>query len=406
MRRLAKILLAGTAVATVASAANAQTQGGVVNEQVQLSDDLAGGRLHVIDPADGVKAETIAAGPHRTLGVDSDTDYRSRQRVDARIRARTEVEVHGWTPRTEAFSAATGTAGEAWAVDGAVLKSNVRQVIEDDASVVAKTDVRAELSSSGDTKAGAQALGNSQSFAVGGGAFSASDTLQRQHGTVRARTDASLWHAKGTASLEAIAGSNDLSHTGNGASGVLKGHQHATGQTVATIVGDIRSGYLTEGSASASGNTIGLESASREATVSARQKQEGYVRAETYLTVRDFGGISASAAGVGNSIIAENEGELEIYADQENDGRIDVDAAFFGGDGYDADVNAVAYGNSVQGAACGDCGDGLQAENRQINSGGVNASARTSVNGSARALNTTARAVGNNAVFYGHGSSD
>jgi hypothetical protein len=408
MRLLAKILLAGTAAATVASAAEAQTprKGEVVNEQVLLDDALAGGRLRVIDPADGVKSEQIVAGNVDTVGAVRDTDYDSDQTVKAKVRARTKVEVHGWTPDTKAFSAASGNVGEAWAIDGAVIDSRVRQVVDDGASVKAKTDVRADLSSSGDTDARSQALGNSQSYAVGTGAYSASDTLQRQHGTVKARTDASLFHVKGTATLEAIAGSNDISHTGNAASGSVDAHQHATGQTVATVVGDVRSGYLVDGAANASGNSISLQSLSREAALDARQKQEGYVRAETYLTVRDFGGISASAYGVGNSIIAENDGELDIYADQENDARVDVDAAFFGGNGYDADVSAAAYGNSVYGAACGDCNDGLYADNRQVNTAGVNASARPVINGSARSVSSTARAVGNSAVFYGNGSAD
>ena len=408
MRRLAKILLAGTAVATLASAASAQTpaaapaKGEVVNEQVLLGDVFAGQRLHVIDPSDGVEAEGAAAGNGFQLGIAGrSVKLDSRQTVDADVKAKTDVEIHGWTPSTTASSAATGNAGEAWAVDGGVIDANVRQVIADGATVKARTDVRAELSSSGDTDASSAAIGNSQGFAVDTGAYARSETLQRQHGSVKASTDASLFHVKGTATLDSAAASNAITHTGNGASGVVGAHQHATGQTIASTVGNVRSGYLVDATAHASGNSIDLRSRSLEAKVDARQKQEGYVRAETYLYVQDFGAMTATASGVGNSIIAENSGEsLDIYSDQENDGTVDVEAALFGGDGYDSSVSAEAYGNNVYGSVCYDCDGQLTVDNRQVNTAGVYATARTTINGSARTVQSKAHAVGNNAVYY------
>ena len=411
MRRLAKILLAGTAVATAASAvANAQAQAGsgapakgeVVNEQVLLGDVFAGQRLHVIDPADGVQAEGVASGNAFSVGVQGRAvDIDSHQTVDADATARTDVEIHGWTPTTVASSAATGNAGEAWATDGGVIDTIATQVVSDGSVIKAETKVRAELSSSGDTDASSQALGNSHSYAVGSGAYSTSETLQRQHGSVTASTDAALFHVKGTATLDATAASNDITHTGDGASGYVGAHQHATGQTIASTVGNVRSGYLVDATSHASGNSIEMLSRSLEATVDARQKQEGYVRAETYLYVQDFGAMSASASGVGNSIIAENSGEsLDIYSDQENDGQVDVEAALFGGDGYDASVSAEAYGNTVYGSICYDCDGQLNVDNRQVNTAGVTATARTSIGGSARTVQSNARAVGNNAAYY------
>ena len=355
----------------------------------------------MIDPSAGVKAEGLASGNGASLGTTRNVDLDSRQTVDAAVKSTTDVEVHGWTPSTTASSTAGGNTGEACAIEGAAIKSTVRQVVVDGSAVEAKTDVRAELSSSGDTDASSTSVGNSQSFAVGTGAYSKSETLQRQHGSVKAATDASLFHVKGTATLGSAAASNTLTHTGNGASGEADVHQHATGQTVATTVAGVRSGYLVDGTAEATGNAASLQTLSHEAMLTARQKQEGYVRAETHLYVQDFGGVTASASGVGNSVIAENSADwLEIYADQENDGLIDVEASFVGGDGYDATVNATAYGNNVYGSVCGDCDGTLKAENRQVNTAGVNATARTVVSGSARTVTSTARAVGNNAAFY------
>ena len=356
----------------------------------------------MIDPSDGVQSEVVASGNAIAAGVQNRRlDFASKQRVKADVKAKTDVEIHGWTPKTEASSAATGNQGEVWATDGGVIDANVRQVVDDGSKVTAKTKVRAELSSSGDTDATSSAIGNSHSYAVGSGAYSRSETLQRQHGSVKASTDASLFHVKGTANLGASAASNDVSHTGDGASGKVGAHQHATGQTIASVVGNVKSGYLVNTDAQASGNTVSLLSRSRDAGIDARQKQEGYVRAETYLYVQDFGAASALANGVGNSIWADNAGEdLDIDADQENDGQVDVEAAFFGGNGYDAEVLATGYGNNVYGSVCSDCEGGLTANNRQINTGGVNVTARTDIGGSARNVRSTAHAVGNNAAFY------
>jgi hypothetical protein len=181
----------------------------------------------------------------------------------------------------------------------------------------------------------------------------------------------------------------------------MKVKQDATGETVATVVAGMRAGYLVNGTAQASGNTVSALSRSREVDIVADQENEGYVRAESYIYVQDFGGITSTASGVGNSVWADNAGdELEMDVLQENRADVDAEAAFYGGAGYDVNVNATAYGNNVYGSVCSDCDGRLQADNRQLNTAGVTASAKTSIGGSARSVTSTATATGNNAAFY------
>ena len=356
----------------------------------------------MIDPADGVSLETVASGNGIAAGVQGqDLDFASRQTVDSDVTASSDAEIHGWTPNTVAASAATGNQGEAWATDGGTIDAYVRQVVGDRGDVTAHTNVRAELSSSGDTQADSAAIGNSQSYAVGTGAYARSDTAQRQHGSIKARTDASLFHVKGQATLTATAASNDVKHTGNGASGEAKAKQDATGDTIATIVASVRSGALVDATAQASGNTVSAHSLSREVEVKTDQENEGYVRAESYIYVQDFGGVTSTASGVGNSLWVDQAGDVaEIHALQENHADVDAEAAFYGGAGYDVNVSATAYGNTIYGSVCSDCDGRLQADNRQINTAGVSASAKTAIGGSARTVNSSAHAVGNNAAYY------
>ena len=400
-----KSLLAGTCAATAlfAAAANAQSlpQSDVQNEQTLNGDIFADQQLHVIDPSEGVVATGAASGNALSAGADGgNLNVSSEQFVDAEVRGRTDVEIHGWTPTTIAVTSAAGNTGEAWS-SGGVVTAESRQVIGENGAVRTSTDVRAELSSSGDTAAASTSIGNHQGYAVDQGGYVSAGNVQTQQGVVRADTSASQFHVKGAATVTSAAVSNSVDHAGTGASAELYAGQRTSGQTIAESTTQVTSGAQVDGNATATANNVSAISQSIDLSVVAEQSNAGYVRAENYVYVQDFGAISSTAAGVGNSVMAGNQGEnLDLYTDQQNDGFIDVEAGLEAGFGYDATVAATAFGNAVTGYVCTDCDGRLDATNRQVNNAGVSASTNATIDGNGRFVSSTASAVGNNATYY------
>lgn len=402
MQRPAKILLVGTSIATLAfaaGAAEAQDAGvRVDNLQVSLGDVFAGERLKVIDPADGVSITAAASGAAVEVEAqDEDAQLDSFQQAGS-VRARAKLEVHGWAPTIDATAAAVGTSVQADVKRGD-YSASTDQVVGVGGKIAARTRVTAELSSSGDTTATAVAVGNDHAAQMEGG-YADIRAAQHHYGKgTKARVDAKLLHAQGSAGMTASAVANQQAFYGSADGAWLHVDQASTGATKATVVADVESGQTLSATAAAAANSVSLGNTGDQADLRAVQSHEGYVRGEAYLTSQAFGEATVTAIAMGNTISADLYGaELTLDTDQVNSGGVEADAGVFGGPGYDLTINASAIGNAVSGSACTQCDGALDARNSQVNNGDVHAGAQADV-GSARSLRSTAHAVGNSAAY-------
>ena len=107
--------------------------------------------------------------------------------------------------------------------------------------------------------------------------------------------------------------------------------------------------YVTTTNANASANNLHATNQGGEQTVTSRQSNTAYVRAQAEATSATFGAAQATAYGVGNSMLAGGVGpEVTISNTQDNSGGgVDVVATFGGGSGYDAASTAIAFGNAA-----------------------------------------------------------
>jgi hypothetical protein len=396
----AKILLAGTFVATAlcAGAANAQSSG-VENVQVQFGDVFAGQKLNVIDPSEGVRTQAQATGNAVAANVEAgDLSYGSSQLLNAAVTGQARTRIHGWSPETVTTAMAVGNSGHVAVRDGD-LSAGARQVIGWVAPVSAEARVRSEPSSSGDTSVSAVAQGNNHGFDAAYYAGIAAE--QANHSTVAADAKAKLAHTMFEANINAMAAANTATTQGGNANVEIGQVRGGNGPTRATTRGRIENGSVVNAMSSAIANEItAVHNAPYLAAVTG-QENESDVIADTRLHVGEFGGATATADGIGNTVYAGSYGEeVTLNTRQTNAGDIDVRASFTGGSGYDAGVKATAMGNTVTGFACSECETTLDATNRQVNHGGVSAVANTRIHGAARGVTGSAMAVGNSAVYH------
>ena len=134
-------------------------------------------------------------------------------------------------------------------------------------------------------------------------------------------------------------------------------------------------------------------------------KDNVHAPSSSVATDFQFGTGQATALGVGNSVLAGNQGpSTELDNTQVNTGGIQAQASFTGDNGFDATSSATAMGNAAIGYACSQCGGVISINNSQVTSGGgVEADSSTTITntaGSARSATGIATAVGNSATYY------
>lgn len=365
---------------------------------------IAGETLNVIDPAEGVSTNAGASGNAASVHAeDEDVRVKSLQ-LTRNVSARTDVEVHGWSPHTAANTAAVGQ-GLNTDVSGGSLRAHAQQAVGQaqdgpPSLIEAQTRVTATKSSSGDTSALSVAVGNDQAHRVQGGDARVRSEQYHYGAGTRAATEVGLFHVTGEAQLSAVAGANQTVLEASSDTARLRADQRSTGSTEASVVGEVDNGQTVGAFSSAAANSVSLANQGANTRGKVTQDHQGYVRAESGLYVGAFGAVSAVANGVGNTVSAVGYGPaLTLNTDQLNSGGVDATAAFEGVDGYDAEVHASAYGNAVSAQVCSDCDGALTAKNTQVNEGGVQAQTRVNVTGGARAVVSTSTAVGNQASY-------
>src|SRR5690606_5087304 len=205
----------------------------------------------------------------------------------------------------------------------------------------------------------------------------------------------------GTAVFSAAASANNItSAAGYGASERIIADQNNVSDLVQAAQFTAFGGaYIAHTSATASANNISAGNEGRLLDMTALQQNEAYVRAQAESSAYNYGSGTATAYGVGNSLLAGQLGE-EVILDVEQfniAGGIEAIAAYTGHDGYDAAASAMAMGNASTGYVCSDCAGRMTVNNRQVNDADVAATGTVTVTGSARTVTGAANAVGNTA---------
>ena len=360
---------------------------------------VAGQELNVIDPAEGVGLTTTATGNQVDVETEGNLRLRSTQGLEGRVKAATDLTIHGWSPETTVLSAAAGNSAQTAATYGS-LKARADQVIAPEGSVESKAWVSAHPSSTMDTSVLSHALGNVQHHAAEGDKARVKAGQYNYGSHTTATAEATLAHVKGHAGLTAAAGANQLEVQAKTDKARVQAKQVATGTTQSTADAYVKNGYMIDALSSAAANSITMTHEGSSAKLKAEQESVGYVRAESLVTAGEFGAANANAYGVGNTIVASSVGEqLTLNTDQLNTGGVAAEAVFDGGDGYDVGVSASSFGNAVSAIACSECDGALDARNNQVNGGDVNASAKVYLGAGGRTVQGKAQAVGNSAMY-------
>ncbi|HEX2559663.1 holdfast anchor protein HfaD, partial [Phenylobacterium sp.] len=271
------------------------------------------------------------------------------------------------------------------------------------AGITAVGQYEGESAEAGDIASSVQALGNSQGFSVSA-AVSGVRATQNNSADISADGGGVVGYVDNTASFSAAASANNItSAAGYGSSERMIADQNSEGGLVQaaqfTAFGNV---YVAHTSATASGNNISAGNEGALLDMSALQQNQAYVRAQAESSGYPFGSGTATAYGIGNSLLAGQLGE-EVILDVEQlniAGGVEAIAAFTGHDGYDASASAMAMGNASTGYVCSECDGRMSVNNRQTNDADVAATGTVTVTGSARSAVGAANAVGNTASYY------
>jgi hypothetical protein len=401
MRTPAKILLAGTFAATLpCAAATSQTlPASVLNEQYQSGDVFAGQTLDVEVVEDGIAGSTVATGNSADFTVEGgDLDVRSDQTVDADVTAQTDLNVTGYAGDSASLTtAATGNTGDAGVHDGTLTSRSAQLTAGGTISATSS----AQVANGGDFFSNAQAIGNSQGLYEVGGAVGARAS-QTNLATIEAVNEGRFGYTWGQSDFVSTAAGNNVTMTGGGSGQRVITDQSNEAESVqanaAAYYGNV---YISNTQATATGNNVTATEESPVLDLTSRQQNIAYLRAEAASSGDLFGAGTATAYGIGNSIVAGNVGpEIQIDVSQLNDGGgVDAYAEYVGGDGYDATGTATAMGNAATGYACSDCVTSMGVNNRQTNNADVTAESRVTVR-NGRRVTGVATAVGNTASYY------
>jgi len=409
MARRAIILLVGTllATATYPAIATSQTfqQSSVDNQQTQNADVNADQTLNVVT-ADPTTATTSAGANGYSAQVQSGSlDVQSVQNANGNVGANAVVNVSNSSGSTVITTSATGNTGANDSLGFADLTGALTQntgVV----SIDAESQLNAGSAAASNISHSVQAMGNSQEISAVGG--SATMTVnQSNQASVQANGGAVIGYTgDGDSIFSSVTTGNNIAFNGSsGATSALTVNQSNTGSLVqATQFVNAGNGQTIASQTNAIANNLSVSNDNNPLNVASTQSNTTYVRAQTEETAYEFGTGSASANGVGNSLVAGNPGgDLTLNNNQLNSGGgVEVISSFSGtgGLGYDGSSSAVAMGNAVTGFACSTCVNRMSVTNRQTNNTAVSATSALTMSTANRAATGVATAMGNTATFY------
>jgi hypothetical protein len=407
MRRLAKILLAGTVLAiplTPPLCTVAISQSTVDNLQVNLGASANLPALNVVDVSDSTTATAVATGNAASSGVVSGTlDVQSDQIEAGTVSASSTVNVAvNAGAQTTVSVAATGNQSDSGSFDGGgALTGNFQQITT--GTNIAESSFNAIKAETGNASLVVQAVGNSSALTVENTSANVT-TNQISTATTRADGAGTLMYTGGTVTATAAAVSNNMVSTGtDNASQSLNIIQSMTGPlTQATQSMNVGNGQTVITATTASDNNIVVSNEDGPLHVVDKQTNTAFTLSQAVGSSYEFGTGTTSASAIGNSVLVGNAGPLTTLDNtQDNVGNgIEANASFGGNNGFDATSSASAMGNAVTGYACSDCGGVVNVTNSQTNTGQVSATSTLDITASNRSASSTAVAVGNSATFY------
>jgi hypothetical protein len=419
MLRHAKIRIVGTIAAIPLSAlwfatATSQT---VTNDQSQAGNVFSSQTLDVVTASSDTTATTTSTGNSFTGSVvTGDLAVTSTQSASNNVQAQTVLNVTTDAgPSTSLFTAATGNTGTSVISGGGTLSGSYNQSIAAPANtnclsvggpcapIDGESQIEGPNATTADLAMSVQAIANSQTFGTSDSALNVSVT-QTNASIVAANGGAILGDVSDQGSFSSIGAGNNVTSTTSGVVsqtlGVTQTNDGAITQGTEFV--NLGSSEVTNTSATATGNNISATNTQGPLSVSDNQDNESYVRAQSVETSFAFGGANVSAYGVGNSVMAGNQGPSTVLNNVQVNGAGGVESiASFGGDnGFDAFVSSTAIGNSATGFACSSCGGVMNVTNSQTNNGDASATASVALTNGARSVRSTATAVGNSGTFY------
>jgi hypothetical protein len=403
MQRAARILIAGTLVATVVHSA-ATSQSIVLNDQQQSGDIFAGQTLNVVDVSDSSALVTAAGGNDFTGSVVGSTAaVTSNQSLTGDVRAQGIMNVTGSSGQSTVISvAATGNSGESNVTNVGTITGATTQSVGA-VEVTALGDYVGPNARTGGLTSSVQAVANSQGYGV---QDSDTDVTVNQSSAALTQADGggTLQYTDGTALFSALGTSNNVTAVGTNVSNQrMVINQSMTGaRTQASVFAAAGNAQDINAQATATANNVSATGVGGEHDLTVSQANTAYLRSEVDLTSFQFGSATANAYGVGNSVMAGNFGpDITLNNTQVNSGGgIEVISRFTGDNGYDAYTTATAVGNAATGYACSDCQGRMTINNSQRNTTDVSATGVVNTTGSHRSVSSVATATGNTGSFY------
>jgi len=393
--------------AAICAAATSQAQtppSAVVNNQIQLGDVFATQTLNVVTVEEGVGAETTANGNAVLAAVEgADMAVTSNQTMAGSTRAQTVVNASGSLGESSQINTtATGNIADVMATQGTVT-GVITQIATASDSATAIGQVEAETATAGDLGVATTAASNSASIGLTNGSAGVR-VNQSSAADVLADGGAVVQYVSGTADVSGVAAGNSVALVGTDTSAArIAVSQTNTGDFVQasqfTAYGNAQTANT---SANATGNVVGAVNDGPLIDVASNQYNQAYVRAQAEGSAYQYGAGTAVAYAVGNSVLAGNNGESVVLDNVQlnTGGGVEAIASFTGQEGYDAYSRATAIGNDANAYSCGSCTGQMTIDNRQTNDADVGATSTTTTGGTARSINSTSQAIGNNASFY------
>lgn len=359
--------------------------------------------MNVVEVSDAITMTSAAMGngfaasrPNGVLSV------QASQALEGQVRATAVLDAAGaMGAATTISTTATGNSLDTGMTDGTLTAAAAQTAGA--AGVLARGQVEAPEGAAADLNQSTQAVNNSYGLEL---TNAAAGVRLNQVSEGGALADGGLivgsLSGYGVLAGQAVANNATLSGADGSAFRVVS-DQVSRGDVVqASKFAAYGDSYVTTTNANASANNLHSTNEGSEMTVTSRQSNTAYVRAQAEATSATFGTAEATAYGVGNSMLAGGVGpEVTISNTQDNSGGgVDVTATFGGGAGYDAASTATAFGNAATGYACSTCTSTLKADNYQTNSAEIGAKSHVTTTGPIRRAAGTVSAVGNNASYY------
>lgn len=403
---LLSLLLLISAIAIDPAAAQSAGNNGVLNNQIQLGDVLSNQTLNV-ETTTGVSSGVSTATSNQLIGGFDGTPGQLTSTQTAKGKTTATLTANANTkigdPSSLSALATANTIG--FSANGANLNVQSQQTASG-TQVYTNSHLEAPNGTvgvpNGTATIAAQSVANNFNSGIQNGYLT---TTIRQDAQSAVAADASANVMYAPTQLVSSATAQGNSFTGNATGPSAQAHtvtqNRTTGTTQATSFVASGNSWNATSQSNAMANSVNIANTGGSLMVNSTQNTQTYVRSQAENSAYDFGQITATASGAGNSFVALNGDILtQVNTSQTAYGGVEVIAKTTGTNGYDAYANATAIGNSAVIGNCAPCQSQMTVNNNQTNLDGVTATASINVTGIGRSAIATSSAIGNSATIY------